>query len=177
MIYTISISNVKTRKTEIYSNLIKGHSKLFIRTTFFIESVINILISGGLSYLAYTYIRTNAIELVQTVFGEDVQIAPMNQEIQVLLVVILLTIFLSLIINYILLGKYFRISYYEKLYKLEAKELEEAFEQVEEIESKEEDEIKEEVEESNKLTEIEKLKNMIHSNNDMSEFEETGKED
>ena len=161
MIYTISISNVKTRKTEIYSNLIKGNSKLFIRTTFFIESVINILISGGLSYLAYTYIRTNAIGLVQTV----------------LLVVILLTIFLSLIINYILLGKYFRISYYEKLYKLEAKELEEAFEQVEEIESKEENEIKEEVEESNKLTEIEKLKNMIHSNNDMSEFEETGKED
>ena len=172
-----------TRKTEIYSNLIKGQSKLFIRTTFFIESVINILISGGLSYLAYTYIRKNAIGLVQTAFGEDVQIAPMNQEIQVLLVVILLTIFLSLIINYILLGKYFRISYYEKLYKLEAEEIEEAFEQVEEVESEveveseERFEIEEEVKEPKKLTEIEKLKNMIHSNKDMSEFEETGKED
>ena len=183
MIYTISISNVKTRKTEIYSNLIKGHSKLFIRTTFFIESVINILISGGISYLAYTYIRKNAIGLVQTAFGEDVQIAPMNQEIQVLLVVILLTVLLSLIINYILLGKYFRISYYEKLYKLEAEELEEAFEQVEEVESEveveseERFEIEEEVKEPKKLTEIEKLKNMIHSNKDMSEFEETGKED
>ena len=178
MIYTISISNVKTRKTEIYSNLIKGKSKLFIRTTFFVESVVNILISGAISYFAYTYIRENAIGLVRTAFGEDVQIAPMNQEIQVLLVVILLTILLSLIINYVLLGKYFRISYYEKLYKLEAEEIEEAFEQVEEtVEEENVNEAKEEIRDVEELTEIEKLKNMIHSNTDTSEFEETGKED
>ena len=173
MLYNISVANVKTRKTEIYRSLIKGEKRLFIRTTFFIESLIAILISGVASYYAYTYIREGIIELVKNSTLENVVFSTMDKEIYVLCIVLALTVLLSLIINYLTLGKYFKKSYYEKLYEDEAEELEEAYEDKIVEESKEKEEKAEE-----EVNEIEKLKEMLKLNEEKYEdFEDLGEEE
>ena len=161
MLYNISVANVKTRKTEIYRSLIKGEKRLFIRTTFFIESLIAILISGVASYYAYTYIREGIIELVKNSTLENVVFSTMDKEIYVLCIVLALTVLLSLIINY------------EKLYEDEAEELEEAYEDKIVEESKEKEEKAEE-----EVNEIEKLKEMLKLNEEKFEdFEDLGEEE
>lgn len=172
MLYTISIASVKTRKTEIYRNLILGEKTLFIRSKFFVESLISILISGVISFYVFSYIRDGIIGLVQNSTIENVVFTSGDKEMYVLIIVLILTIILSLIINYLTLGKYFKKSYYQKLYEHEAEELEEAYEDkiVEELKEKNENE---------EINEIEKLKEMLRLNEelDKEDFEDLGQEE
>lgn len=138
IIFNIVGLTVKTRKREIYENLLEGKSKGFIKTTFFLESVLAVLISGGASYFMYVKIREAIVNLIQKARGVTgaLGFSSLEKESYVLLIVLGITIVLVFIINYLFLNRYYNIKYYEKMRKEEcmcpAPEAVETIEKVEE---------------------------------------------
>lgn len=140
MIYNISVLSVKTRKTEIHINLLKNYSVNFIKTTFFIESLMAIIISSLLSYLLYTSIRGTIIDLIQSALLDKIVFVPLEKELPVLIIIVILAIILSLVINFVSLSRYYNLKYYEKEYNEDKKEIKEAIsEKEEEVSIDEED--------------------------------------
>ncbi|CAM3182240.1 cell division protein FtsX [Streptobacillus ratti] len=136
IIFNIVGLTVKTRKREIYESLLEGKSKEFIKTTFFLESVLAVLISGGFSYFIYVQIRGAIVGLIEKAKGTTaVQgFSTLGKETNFLLVVLLITIALVFVINYLFLNRYYNIKYYEKNKNEECKNqaVEEIKEEIEE---------------------------------------------
>ncbi len=129
IIFNIVGLTVKTRKREIYESLLEGKSKEFIKTTFFLESVIAVLISGAISYLMYVQIRSSIVGLIEKAKGSTaVQgFSTLGKETNVLFIVLLITLILVFVINYLLLNRYYNIKYYEKSKNEITEEVEEDF--------------------------------------------------
>ncbi|CAM3102390.1 permease-like cell division protein FtsX [Streptobacillus felis] len=117
IIFNIVGLTVKTRKREIHESLLEGKSKGFIKTTFFLESVLAVLISGGVSYFMYVKIREAIVNLIEKAKGiTAVQgFSTLEKESYVLLVVLGITLVLVFIINYLFLNRYYNLKYYEKI--------------------------------------------------------------
>lgn len=117
--YNISVLSVKARKREIHKALIKGVSKGFLKTTFFIESIISISISVAVSYLIFERIRSVIISLVTKAGNTTIIFTNQNKELAIILFVGFLAIIMSSLVNYLILKKYYNLQYY----KLENEEI------------------------------------------------------
>lgn len=149
MIFNIAMLSIKTRRAKIYVNLRNNKDLNVMKTSFFLENVLSILIASIFSYFIYLYAKYGIIKLISATSSDYVIPDTSFSEIIVLSIVFIVAIILSLIINYLLLNKYYTLEYYEG-------ELEELREEIEE-----------DIQNSN---EIEKLKQMQKNVED--DFEE-----
>ncbi|QXW65150.1 permease-like cell division protein FtsX [Streptobacillus moniliformis] len=131
IIFNIVGLTVKTRKREIYESLLEGKSKEFIKTTFFLESVLAVLISGAVSYIMYVKIRGSIVGLIEKARGATAiqGFSTLGKETNFLFIVLIITIILVLVINYLFLNKYYNIRYYEKNKNEEIQEVKEEVEE------------------------------------------------
>lgn len=158
IIYNISVLSIKARKREIHNGLLKGNNTSLMKSSFFIENIISISISIVVSYFIFERIRSAIISLINKTVTTPIIFSSEYREIKIMMLVFLLSIFISLVINYFSLNRYYKLSYYEK----------EALEYEEKVLEENSQEILENTED-----EIEKLKNMIKNDEeDLEEFRE-----
>ncbi|WP_155729893.1 FtsX-like permease family protein, partial [Streptobacillus moniliformis] len=65
IIFNIVRLTVKERKREIYERLLEGESKEFFNTTFYLESVLTVLISWTVCYIMYVKNRGTIVGLLE----------------------------------------------------------------------------------------------------------------
>lgn len=113
MMYHVSSSAVKVKARSIEKELEKGINKNKVKSIYFLESIVILIISYAIGYLIYYNIREFIILLITSKFNNFTYNSN-NQELVVSLMLILISVLIFLFVNFVSLNKYYKSNVVEK---------------------------------------------------------------
>lgn len=113
MIYNIVGFSVKSRRRVIHANLLNNVEPKNLKIAFFMENVITTIIATILSFGIYFILKKFLIESITILIPGYTASIFFVTEVEIAIAVAIITIIIALIINFLMMNKYYNISYYE----------------------------------------------------------------
>ncbi|WP_068267738.1 cell division protein FtsX [Caviibacter abscessus] len=113
MIYNIVGFSVKSRRRVIHANLLSKVDPQSLKIAFFMESVITTIIATVLSFGIYIILKKFLIESITILIPAYTASIFLVTEIEIAIAIAVITIIIALIINFLMMNKYYKMSYYE----------------------------------------------------------------
>ena len=112
MIYNIIGFSVKSRRRAIHANLLNNVNPQILKNAFFMEAVIVTILATAISLVIYTGLKSFLINSITLLIpGYTVSIYFVT-EIMIAVAILFITIFISFIINFLVMNKYYNMEYY-----------------------------------------------------------------
>ena len=135
MIYNIIGFSVKSRRRAIHANLLNNVNPQILKNAFFMEAVIVTILATAISLVIYTGLKSFLINSITLLIpGYTVSIYFVT-EIMIAVAILFITIFISFIINFLVMNKYYNMEYYN----LENEKINEMIESINVIEQDDEE--------------------------------------
>lgn len=135
MIYNIIGFSVKSRRRAIHANLLNNVNPKILKNAFFMEAVIVTILATAISLVIYTGLKSFLINSITLLIpGYTVSIYFVT-EIMIAVAILFITIFISFIINFLVMNKYYNMEYYN----LENEKINEMIESINVVEQDDEE--------------------------------------
>lgn len=135
MIYNIIGFSVKSRRRAIHANLLNNVNPQILKNAFFMEAVIVTILATAISLVIYTGLKSFLINSITLLIpGYTVSIYFVT-EIMIAVAILFITIFISFIINFLVMNKYYNMEYYN----LENEKINEMIESINVVEQDDEE--------------------------------------
>lgn len=135
MIYNIIGFSVKSRRRAIHANLLNNVNPQILKNAFFMEAVIVTILATAISLVIYTGLKSFLINSITLLIpGYTVSIYFVT-EIMIAVAILFITIFISFIINFLVMNKYYNMEYYN----LENEKMNEMIESINVVEQDDEE--------------------------------------
>lgn len=135
MIYNIIGFSVKSRRRAIHANLLNNVNPQILKNAFFMEAVIVTILATTISLVIYTGLKSFLINSITLLIpGYTVSIYFVT-EIMIAVAILFITIFISFIINFLVMNKYYNMEYYN----LENEKINEMIESINVVEQDDEE--------------------------------------
>lgn len=135
MIYNIIGFSVKSRRRAIHANLLSNVNPQILKNAFFMEAVIVTILATAISLVIYTGLKSFLINSITLLIpGYTVSIYFVT-EIMIAVAILFITIFISFIINFLVMNKYYNMEYYN----LENEKINEMIENINVVEQDDEE--------------------------------------
>lgn len=135
MIYNIIGFSVKSRRRAIHANLLNNVNPQILKNAFFMEAVIVTILATAISLVIYTGLKSFLINSITLLIpGYTVSIYFVT-EIMIAVAISFITIFISFIINFLVMNKYYNMEYYN----LENEKINEMIESINVVEQDDEE--------------------------------------
>lgn len=135
MIYNIIGFSVKSRRRAIHANLLSNVNPQILKNAFFMEAVIVTILATAISLVIYTGLKSFLINSITLLIpGYTVSIYFVT-EIMIAVAILFITIFISFIINFLVMNKYYNMEYYN----LENEKINEMIESINVVEQDDEE--------------------------------------
>lgn len=135
MIYNIIGFSVKSRRRAIHANLLNNVNPQILKNAFFMEAVIVTILATAISLVIYTGLKSFLINSITLLIpGYTVSIYFVT-EIMMAVAILFITIFISFIINFLVMNKYYNMEYYN----LENEKINEMIESINVVEQDDEE--------------------------------------
>lgn len=135
MIYNIIGFSVKSRRRAIHANLLNNVNPQILKNAFFMEAVIVTILATAISLVIYTGLKSFLINSITLLIpGYTVSIYFIT-EIMIAVAILFITIFISFIINFLVMNKYYNMEYYN----LENEKINEMIESINVVEQDDEE--------------------------------------
>ena len=135
MIYNIIGFSVKSRRRAIHANLLNNVNPQILKNAFFMEAVIVTILATAISLVIYIGLKSFLINSITLLIpGYTVSIYFVT-EIMIAVAILFITIFISFIINFLVMNKYYNMEYYN----LENEKINEMIESINVVEQDDEE--------------------------------------
>ena len=135
MIYNIIGFSVKSRRRAIHANLLNNVNPQILKNAFFMEAIIVTILATAISLVIYTGLKSFLINSITLLIpGYTVSIYFVT-EIMIAVAILFITIFISFIINFLVMNKYYNMEYYN----LENEKINEMIESINVVEQDDEE--------------------------------------
>ena len=135
MIYNIIGFSVKSRRRAIHANLLNNVNPQILKNAFFMEAVIVTILATAISLVIYTGLKSFLINSITLLIPGYTFSIYFVTEIMIAVAILFITIFISFIINFLVMNKYYNMEYYN----LENEKINEMIESINVVEQDDEE--------------------------------------